>query len=823
MNSKKNSILSLFILVLLVGILFYSNKQEKINILEETLADTNSVPKLITPTYNTDHFIVADYIISPSTSDMTSTIQNALNSCKESGGGTVWLENGVYNISSAITIPSSCTLMGDWQDPDNYQGNLEYGSKIVVDVKKYKSDNSNHSKTGLFKLEPSAGIEGLTIYYKNQNIDNPVSQPWTMIYISSSHGMSLLNTIKNITLINSYRGIGQSIDAEAHAVLNIENVKGTVLYDGVFIHRSGDVGTVNNLILKPKYWATANLKAFNDNVKNVSENTISNKIKAINGRGLTITKVDSSQLVNITISGYKYGLLIPSNSNMQDTDAHASASIYNMNISDCSRGIYVESGKKNNTTMLMGYVISNSEINGTEYAIYNDCDESSVQGKDFQGALKLHDVTIKGKIGGKGRTLVFDQTSNSYKTYSQEIDLTGIVNKTNKFSNLNLSRKLKNDGKNFVYLSAGSSVDTINKFLSDISKKGGGVVYLKPGKYNINKTVVIPANVELRGSSASRLHYFDMGTVFNMTYTSNDNHRGVIIVGDNAGISGINFIYKDMLDAINSGTYAAHDYAVVAENIKNVYANNLTIAGATFGIYFNKCNNFTIKNILSYASHNAIRLDSSSNGLIMNTLNNGWVLDMNGLYSFNKGGTDANNMALNNLKYIHLNNSTDIYIQNAFAFRANTTIKAENSKLYGINVGHDDSITGNTKYIENTNSNAVLVNLVKFSHCDTVTNIKGNSIGVYNVISDWNNDNPDISNNIFKIVNEIPTSTTKMGDINSDGIINSQDYILIRKHILKQITLSSNQIISADMNKDNSVTSLDYIIIKKMILNGENK
>ena len=60
-----------------------------------------------------------------------------------------------------------------------------------------------------------------------------------------------------------------------------------------------------------------------------------------------------------------------------------------------------------------------------------------------------------------------------------------------------------------------------------------------------------------------------------------------------------------------------------------------------------------------------------------------------------------------------------------------------------------------------------------------------------------------------------------LGDVNNDGKITSQDYILVRKHIMKTTTLTADQIKTADMNKDNKINTQDYILIKKKIMDGE--
>ena len=64
-------------------------------------------------------------------------------------------------------------------------------------------------------------------------------------------------------------------------------------------------------------------------------------------------------------------------------------------------------------------------------------------------------------------------------------------------------------------------------------------------------------------------------------------------------------------------------------------------------------------------------------------------------------------------------------------------------------------------------------------------------------------------------------SSIRSGDVNMDGTINSPDYILVRKYIMKTITLSNAQMILADMNSDGRINAQDYILIRKIILNGD--
>ena len=56
-----------------------------------------------------------------------------------------------------------------------------------------------------------------------------------------------------------------------------------------------------------------------------------------------------------------------------------------------------------------------------------------------------------------------------------------------------------------------------------------------------------------------------------------------------------------------------------------------------------------------------------------------------------------------------------------------------------------------------------------------------------------------------------------IGDVNADNKVSTQDYILVRKHIMGT-KLTGDKLIRADVNSDNKVNLSDYILIRKIIL-----
>ena len=63
-----------------------------------------------------------------------------------------------------------------------------------------------------------------------------------------------------------------------------------------------------------------------------------------------------------------------------------------------------------------------------------------------------------------------------------------------------------------------------------------------------------------------------------------------------------------------------------------------------------------------------------------------------------------------------------------------------------------------------------------------------------------------------------PVETYTPGDVDDNGKIDSTDYILIKRHLLKLNTLEGKALKAADANEDKKIDSTDYITVKRMIL-----
>ncbi|MBQ8027144.1 MAG: hypothetical protein IJ261_03400, partial [Clostridia bacterium] len=262
-------------------------------------------PTILETVYPTEDVVIADIVISDAPysadnsgeQDVTAIIQQAIDDCAENGGGTVWLPAGRYRVTGNIYIRQFVTLRGDYQDPDV---GTDYGTLIIADV-----ESSDAMTPGLFTVGASAGAVGLTVWYPNQRLDNVKPYPYTFYITGNSDYM--LQTIKNCTLINSYRGIGACSECEngiyqCHEMLTIDNVKGTCLYEGLNSHNSADVDTVKTLYILNKYWVEAG-EAFNA----PQESELDAYTRA-NGYGLVLGDLEWPQFADVRVSDMLYGV-----------------------------------------------------------------------------------------------------------------------------------------------------------------------------------------------------------------------------------------------------------------------------------------------------------------------------------------------------------------------------------------------------------------------------------------------------------------------------------------------------------------------------------
>ena len=645
-------------------------------------------PRPVETQYETEDVVIAEIIVTEDgyavrpdgTGDSTAGIQKALNDCSQNGGGTVYLPAGVYAIYGKIEIPPYVTLRGDWQDPDK---GTDYGTIIYV----YGNSSQNYAAgrevtEGTFMLGGSGGVVGLTIYYPEQSIDNVKPYPFTF-YTDGKGNNYMLSTVKNVTVINGYRGIGACCltGGGAHEQLTVENFKGTFLYCGAEVYNQADVGTWQNVIISNKYWKEANADLMQPaDAKKLDAYTKSNAV------GLKLGDLEWTEFEALKVSDCKIGIEIMVGKRIQ-----FAGSLYDIEILNCEKGMVI-----NQLDPRWGMVIANSTI---ENGIYNYSYKNNTG--SVSGLVKLCNVKTTGVLSGE---ISRDNTSDLSE---HVVDYERSYVKPNAILYL-------------ADLDKTGSTDISAALQSILNKAAatGGVVYLPAGKYRLDRPISVPAGVELRGASgvATRDQGWRCRGTLLLCYYGDDASSSVndtafiTLAGDYAGINGIRIVYPE------NGPYDSNlntTFTVRGQG-KGVYIVNSMIAASAYGVDFRGCDEHFIKKVSTCCYYNTFLL-GGKNGMLNGCLQNGTVLCRTSAPNLKNWLAEGNlfihlydPITRKRNQYIVLEGATDQQIYNTFVYGCANMIVCNDSTALVVNIGSDNIGDSTYKMIMNSGKMVVI-------------------------------------------------------------------------------------------------------------------
>ncbi len=636
-------------------------------------------PCIVETVYPTDDIVLADIVLTQApynadntgTQDVTAIIQTALNDCAEAGGGTVFMPLGKYRLTGSIYIPKFVTLRGDYQDPDE---GTAYGTVIVADV-----PSSEQMTPGLITVGASAGAVGLTVWYPQQDINNVKPYPYT--FYVTGNGDYMLHTIKNCTLINSYRGIGASSECEngiyqCHEMTTIENVKGTCLFEGLNSYNSADVDTVKTLYILNKYWAEAGEEY------NSPEEAEIDAYTRKNGYGMVIGDLEWPQFADVKISDMLYGMFFG------NPARYSYSGIFtDLYITDCDYGIYVPEDVITVRGKSWGTGILNGVIEGSECAIYNP-------DKD---AMLLTNVQVEGEIKGKNIRRYYADTSSFAPEYDHSYS-----KPESKLYVVQADKSGKTD--------ASRAVQT----MLDEAGKTGGVVYLPGGLYRFDYPVKVPAGVEFRGSSsvATRCQGGSSSGTLIISYYGYSKEKEPLITldGDNSGLNGIRVDYPLNGPVDASGVYRETSPVVYSKS-DNVYVTNCFITLASCGIRLENSENVFIKKVVGCCYESMFSLKGCKDVFVEGCLQNANTLPRNGYANFDIPELQ-NRLPESELfnyvfipitrirtDYIILDTCDNVTVFNTFIYGGKSFLNSKDSSVLLVNVGLDGSSKTEHAYI----------------------------------------------------------------------------------------------------------------------------
>ncbi|REH54071.1 pectate lyase-like protein [Kutzneria buriramensis] len=563
-------------------------------------------PQLIKTKYPTVDPVIADFVATPygadpsGGKDSTKAIQAALYDCYDAGGGTVWLPEGTYRVTDTVEVPAFCTLRGDRRDPDH--GGGSYGTVIIADLP------SGDTGPVLFRIGGSAGVMGLTTYYPHQNASTPVPYSYTFEITGSAWASDenyMMGTVSDVTMLNSYRGIGISTMrdergrppavGQTHESATVRNIKGTALFEGVEAYNGADVGTWENVSFSNSYWACAP-RQFNP----PSRSTVDSWTRS-HGTGFVLGDLEWDQFNDLSASDYHVGVHVVQGQRVDFAGAF--------------QGVQVQ---RTDTALLVdqfdsrwGLMIGRGTLDG---AVTNNS----------AGFVKLTDVRVTGAVKGTvyqlpGKAPSYDAPSPTPRPSRNALYVVDAPHGNG-------------------YVPPADATDSLQHTLDRAGHDGGGTVYLPAGWYRVNGRLVVPAGVELRGASSVPNRDEDGrsgGTVL-MSYsgrsTLSPDTDPALITLNGSGVRGLRVFYPGQNPAASDGL-VAYPYAIRGAGA-GTYVINVGMPNAYNGVDLATSRNdrFFVGKLSGTFIRHGITVGSSVGGVINGVLTNGNTFARLGFY-----------------------------------------------------------------------------------------------------------------------------------------------------------------------------------------------
>ena len=490
---------------------------------------------------------VSDYDAKPAAKDNTAAFQKALDAAYKDGGGIVYAPAGRYAFKGGLAIPPGVTLRGDWSRSGK-------GKQTVLCV---FADRGNEKGTPFIRMPNSCCLRDLTLWYPQQEAGDIQPYPWTIaltrLQTPLFRGHAFCTMVRNVTLVNSYRGILVDF-GHLHF---IKHVYGTPLLEGIDVDMCSDVGRLAECHFDASQWEQSGLPG--------SPATDAGRAKLRRflldrGTAFTVAYSDTEVLTNLGATGYRYGLRLVGFRNFSGRKrrpprSNSYGQAYGLTMLDCRRALQIDSVQNQ-----VGYEISASRFTASDRCVsgtgnagvqFNSCAFKAgpkgvcVEGParhESRGELTFQNCTFEDweTAALTAQNGLLSVVQCKFKADKKIADVSpgvrGVLFARNRFESktplienkcktslidhapLALSipdappykyaavpqpastRVLNVREKPYAAAGDGKANDTaaIQKAL-DTLKETGGTCFLPAGKYRIDGALAVPPGVELRG------------------------------------------------------------------------------------------------------------------------------------------------------------------------------------------------------------------------------------------------------------------------------------------------------------------------------------
>ena len=605
--------------------------------------------------------------------DVTEGLQKLLDDCHAAGGGTVFLPAGRYRLTGGIVVPHHVTLRGDYNPSDAPGG--DFGTVIVADVGPSESE-----LPGLVRLLGSAGVQGLTFYYPAQSLEDVRPYPYTLEIPGTAGGPNawMAQTIRDVTLLNSYRGIAASLtdpsDRGAHEVHYLVGIKGSPLHTGMRIQNCSDTGRTRDISFGSGFWSDAGGAFGAPEREALREYMMSHTL------GVAFGDSEWETLISVAVSDCETGFLITHGPRIG-----ALMECHGVRVTGCLHPLVIEnvdprcgvmfadslfaaadrpgSAALTITEKLWGSSLYNNcafdapsgapvRLLGEHYANFQNCrfgrcaSEYAItaergaliaEGCEFAGPAKpiwageYCAGVVVGAVKCDGGDIVSGGcrkvalSPGGWESYPRK-----------SVSHKRYGGKLKPAARTlYVVVGAGGdssdkdsladASSSIQRALDETGAAGGGIVYLPSGHYRLDSPVTVPEGVELRGSEGVPHRGDAIGTSLWITHghgtPTPDSDSASVTLKSRAGLRGLSFYYPDYPrwpEAQSQDDYVAYPWAIRGDG-EDVYVVDVTNINTwrvldLSGEHSARCERHFVRYLAGTALHDGVRVSRCSEG-----------------------------------------------------------------------------------------------------------------------------------------------------------------------------------------------------------------
>jgi len=629
--------------------------------------------ELKTSKYETpDAFVIGlnvmDYDADPTgETDQTALFQRLLDTLgsrildlSNRNGGTLYVPEGKYLFTGNLVIPKGVTIRGEWEKPEKgkpIKGTVfmvrtgrGYDASVGVSVNEIRS---------FITLQPTASVKYLNIWYPDQDPENLVAYPPSILFGHRGYWGNDYVCVSNITLVNSFDGIMLSRYGDGGAP-NCFGIYGTPLRRGIEYDGLGEVGRIDEVDFSPDYWAGSGLEG------SPAMNGPHKKWMYENGTAVIMRRIDWSIIGKMKIDGYNVGLYYgPSVSSEGSTP---NGSTYGSDISNCKYGVKIEamSGAgmmfydcKIENCDYGFYVSENNRSEGifqvlgcdisAKYKAFYTPEQNKTKSVILQSKINKGSVDVRGGLvsivnndfndeekhlilGAEVRAIVTGNRFNgepdikNVSLYECKIDHTPIeMTELPKFPYKNQFEFKQKPSGNAFYLATDNGVSTdaddnspaLQICLNKAKADGGGVVFIPPGRYNFKTPITIPTGVELKGSVDTPSSPTGPGTVLEVYVGKNDEFGDPFIsMEKGSGVRGLVINYPEQTYELLYPVEQLPPYSYAIRGNADVYIINIGFRTTynAIDLFTNKCDNYFVNYPSGYIFRNCIRVGGGTKG-----------------------------------------------------------------------------------------------------------------------------------------------------------------------------------------------------------------